>query len=67
MVMGDKAYGSKVIRNYITKDGAAYCIPPKKDTPDPWECDWRQKQKAGRPSSVKRRLLLMGIGEIPKS
>jgi hypothetical protein len=42
MFMGDKAYGSKDIRDYITENGAAYCIPPKKNTSDPWECDWRQ-------------------------
>ncbi len=35
--MGDKAYGSKKIRDYITEHGATYAIPPK-----PWVCDWWQ-------------------------
>jgi transposase len=42
IVMGDKAYGTKEIRDYITNSGAAYVIPPKENNPDPWECDWWQ-------------------------
>jgi transposase len=40
--MGDKAYGTKDIRRYITEKGAAYVIPPKSNAIDPWECDWWQ-------------------------
>ncbi|MDR1482361.1 MAG: transposase [Synergistaceae bacterium] len=29
IVMGDKAYGTKEIREYIENHGASYCIPPK--------------------------------------
>lgn len=42
VVMGDKAYGSKEIRDYITARGATYVIPPKSNNPAPWECDWWQ-------------------------
>ena len=42
IVQGDKAFGSKSIRGYITESGAAYAIPPKENNPSPWECDWWQ-------------------------
>ncbi len=42
IVMGDKAYGSKEIRDYIAEHGATYAIPPKSNNPDPWDCDWWQ-------------------------
>ena len=42
IVQGDKAYGSKEIRDYITECFAAYAIPPKENNPEPWECDWWQ-------------------------
>ena len=42
IVMGDKAYGAKDIRDYITENGATYVIPPKSNTIDPWNCDWWQ-------------------------
>ena len=42
IVMGDKAYGSKDIRDYINKNGATYAIPPKTNQHQPWECDWWQ-------------------------
>lgn len=42
IVMGDKAYGSEKIRDYITYHGATYAIPPKDNNPDPWDCDWWQ-------------------------
>ena len=42
IVMGDKAYGAKELRDYITRQNADYCIPPKSNTVDPWECDWYQ-------------------------
>jgi transposase len=40
--MGDKAYASKEIRDYITQHGATYAIPPKSNASNPWECDWWQ-------------------------
>jgi len=42
IVMGDKAYGSKKIRDYITEHGASYAIPPKANALEPWDCDWWQ-------------------------
>jgi len=38
-VLGDKAYGSKAIRDLITLAGASYCIPPKSNDKHPWEYD----------------------------
>ena len=40
VVMGDKAYGTDEIRNYIESQGASYCIPPKSNTVNPWGCDY---------------------------
>jgi len=40
--MGDKAFGTLEIRNYIEERGATYCIPPKSNTSEPWECDYYQ-------------------------
>ena len=40
IVLGDKAYGTKKIREYILDRGGDYCIPPKVNNPDPWYCDW---------------------------
>jgi transposase len=37
--MGDKAYGTEEIREYIESQGASYCIPPKVNSAEPWECD----------------------------
>jgi len=42
IVQGDKAYGSKEIRDYITAHEASYAIPPRSDNSHPWECDWWQ-------------------------
>jgi transposase len=42
IVMGDKAYGAKKIRDYITENGSSYAIPPKANAKEPWECDWWQ-------------------------
>ena len=42
VVMGDKAFGSKAIRDFITERGASYAIPPKVNAKEPWECDWWQ-------------------------
>ena len=39
-VLADKAYGSKSNREYISENGADYCIPPKSNTKEPWECDY---------------------------
>ena len=40
--MGDKAYGSASIREYIETNGGSYCIPPKDKAKEPWECDFYQ-------------------------
>jgi transposase len=42
IVMGDKAYGTKGIREYIESHGGSYCIPPKANTVEPWECEYHQ-------------------------
>ena len=39
-VLGDKAYGTAAIREYITGQNATYTIPPKTNTLNPWKCDW---------------------------
>lgn len=39
-ILGDKAYGSKEIRSYITENGKPYTIPPKSNTKEPWACDY---------------------------
>lgn len=39
-ILGDKAYGTKEIREYIASKEASYTIPPKSNTQDPWDCDW---------------------------
>jgi transposase len=39
-VIGDKAYGTAEVRSYIQSQGATYCIPPKSNTSNPWECDY---------------------------
>ena len=39
-VLGDKAYGTAAIREYITGRKATYTIPPKTNTINPWDCDW---------------------------
>lgn len=39
-ILGDKAYGSENIRNYITEKDANYTIPPKSNAVNPWHCDW---------------------------
>ena len=45
-ILGDKAYGSEEIRNYITEQDALYTIPPKSNSIEPWECDWwRYKER----------------------
>ena len=42
IVNGDKAYGSKEVRDYIISQGATYAIPPKSNALEPWEVDWWQ-------------------------
>lgn len=39
-ILGDKAYGTKSIRAYITEQGASYTIPPKSNVKEPWLCDF---------------------------
>ena len=46
VVLADKIYGAKDIREYIESQGATYCIPPKSNTVNPWECDYyRYKER----------------------
>lgn len=45
-ILGDKAYGTAAIRNYITEQNAQHTIPPKEDNPNPWHCDfWLYKER----------------------
>jgi transposase len=39
-ILGDKAYGTKEIKEYIDSQEAAYTIPPKSNAQNPWHCDW---------------------------
>lgn len=39
-ILGDKAYGTKTIREYIDSQKATYTIPPKSNTNTPWPLDW---------------------------
>ncbi|WP_110498186.1 transposase [Bacillus sp. 196mf] len=39
-ILGDKAYGSRTIREYITNREATYTIPPKSNAKTPWNVDW---------------------------
>ena len=39
-ILGDKAYGSQKIRDYITGQKARYTIPPRENCADPWPCDF---------------------------
>ena len=38
-VLGDKAYGSKAILDYIAEHGGQVVIPPKSNAKEPWEYD----------------------------
>jgi transposase len=42
IVMGDKAYGTVKIREFIETNGGSYCIPPKSNATQPWDCDYYQ-------------------------
>lgn len=45
-ILGDKAYGTAAIRNYITEQNAQHTIPPKENNPNPWHCDfWLYKER----------------------
>jgi transposase len=39
-ILGDKAYGVQVIRDYISSQKATYTIPPKSNFNEPWFVDW---------------------------
>jgi len=39
-ILGDKAYGAKAIREYITSQDASYTIPPRENRDTPWLVDW---------------------------
>jgi len=45
-ILGDKAYGTKAIRYYITENEAYYTIPPKSNIKESWEYDcWLYKER----------------------
>ena len=37
-ILGDKAYGAKAIREYITSQGATYTISPRENCDTPMAC-----------------------------
>ena len=39
-MLADRAYGARVIREYISAHGASYAIPPQSNVSDPWPVDW---------------------------
>lgn len=39
-VLGDKAYGTNQILDYIQRQDSEYTIPPKSNAIQPWKCDW---------------------------
>ena len=39
-VLGDRAYGTNIILDYLQQNDAYYTIPPRKCTRIPWFCDW---------------------------
>lgn len=39
-VLGDKAYGTNQILDYIQRQDSEYTIPPKSNAIRPWKCDW---------------------------
>lgn len=40
IILADKAYGTSDIRTFIENSGGNYCIPPKSNAINPWDCDW---------------------------
>ena len=45
-VLGDKAYGAKAIRDFITAQGGRYTIPPQSNVKQPWAYDeWIYKER----------------------
>ena len=45
-VLGDKAYGAKAIRDFITSQGGCYVIPPQSNLKEPWAYDeWLYKER----------------------
>jgi transposase len=40
VVLADKAYGTQEIRQHIDSQHAQYCIPPKSNAAEPWDCDF---------------------------
>lgn len=39
-ILGDKAYNSTAIREFIVNEGATYTIPPKYNAKEKWSVDW---------------------------
>jgi transposase len=42
VILGDKAYGTLEIRRHIESQDATYCIPPKSNAAEPWDCDFHR-------------------------
>lgn len=40
VILADKAYGTLDIRTHIESQNSAYCIPPKSDVLNPWDCNY---------------------------
>ncbi len=40
-ILGDRAYGTNAILDYIQREDGEYTIPPKSNTVRPWYCDWQ--------------------------
>ena len=39
-VLADRAYGARLIREYISEHGASCVIPPQSNISDPWPVEW---------------------------
>jgi transposase len=39
-VIGDKAYGTNKVLDFIQRADGEYTIPPRCNTSRPWYCDW---------------------------
>lgn len=44
-ILGNKAYGAKLIREYITQKGTVYTIPQKDNCAEPWYCDFHTNKE----------------------
>lgn len=39
VLIADKGYCSEKLMKYVSEKGSKYCIPPKKNSKEPWEYD----------------------------